>query len=264
MLARFTLLLLPLCLLAQEPSATPPPEVDRALRERVTQFFQAHVDGAFRKSYELVADDFKDFYFAGYKQPYKSFSIESIRYFDNFTRAKVLLNTEVVWEVRMQKAVAKVQTPAAWKLQDGKWMWYYDPKDRKLPIQAPGTPGEIPRDPDGTVRLPDDLSPTAIVDAATAQLKATTLDKSEVTLSSKASSDRVVLHNGAPGFVNLTLEKIPRVPGLTVEFDKAQVGPNGDAVVKIACQPCTPTEPVTVNLTVEPFGRRFQVLVRIQ
>jgi hypothetical protein len=29
-----------------------------------------------------VADDFKDFYFAGYKQPYKSFSIESIRYFE--------------------------------------------------------------------------------------------------------------------------------------------------------------------------------------
>jgi hypothetical protein len=265
MLARFTLVFLPLCLLAQEPSATPPPEVEHALRERVTQFFQAHVDGAFRKAYELVADDFKDFYFAGNKTRYKSFSIESIRYFDNFTRAKVLLNTEVVWEVRMQKAVAKVQTPASWKLQDGKWMWYDDPQDRRtMPILVSGTPGEIPRDPDGTVRLPDDLSPTAIVDAATAQLKATTLDKSEVTLSSKASSDKVVLHNGAPGFVNLTLEKLPPVPGLTVVLDKTQVGPNGDAAVKIACQPCTPTEPVTVNLTVEPFGRRFPVLVRIQ
>jgi hypothetical protein len=95
-------------------------------------------------------------------------------------------------------------------------------------------------------------------------LKATTLDKSEVTLSGKASSDQVILHNGAPGFVNLTLEKIPPVPGLTVELDKAQVGPNGDAAVKIACQPCTPAEPVTVSLTVEPFGRRFAVLVRIQ
>ena len=263
MLARFTLVFLPLCLLAQEPSATPPPEVDRALRERVTQFFQAHVDGAFRKSYELVADEFKDFYFAGYKQRYKSFTIESIRYFDNSTRAKVLLNTEVEWEMRLQKAVAKVQTTASWKLQDGKWMWYDDPKDRKLPIQAPGTPGEIPRTADGTPQLPS-LNPQDLEAAAQAQLKATTLDKSEVTLSSKASSDKVVLHNGAPGFVNLTLEKLPPVPGLTVVLDKAQVGPNGDATVKIACQPCAPTEPVTVNLTVEPFGRRFPVLVRIQ
>src|SRR6185295_8463973 len=175
MLARFTLLLLPLCLLAQEPSATPPPEVDRALRERVTQFFQAHVDGTFRRAYELVADDFKDFYFAGNKTRYKSFSIDSIRYFDNFTRAKVLLNTEVEWEIRLQKAVARVKTPAAWKLQDGKWMWYDDPKDRKRTPMDPDAeaPGEIPRDPDGAVRLPDDLSPKAIAEAATAQLKAT-------------------------------------------------------------------------------------------
>src|SRR6478752_5646671 len=49
------------------------------------------------------------------------------------------------------------------------------------------------------------------------------------------------------------------VPGLTVVLDKTQVGPNGDATVKIACQPCIPTEPVTVNLTVEPFGCRFPV-----
>ena len=142
-------------------------------------------------------------------------------------------------------------------------MWYDDPKDRKLPIQAPGTPGEIPRTEDGTPQLPS-LNPLDIEAAAQAQLKATSLDKNEVTLSSKASSDKVVLHNGAPGFVNLTLEKLPPVPGLTVVIDKAQVGPNGDAAVKIACQPCTPTDPVTVNLTVEPFGRRFPVLVRIQ
>jgi len=266
MLARITLVFLPLCLLAQQPSAIAPPEVDRALRERVTQFFQAHVDGAFRKAYELVADDFKDFYFAGNKTRYKSFSIDSIRYFDNFTRAKVLLNTEVEWEMRLQKAVARVQTPASWKLQDEKWMWYDDPKDRKRTPMDPDTqaPGEIGLNPDGTVQLPDDLSPRAIADAASAQLKATTLDKSEVTLSSKASSDKVVLHNGAPGFVNLTLEKLPPIPGLTVELDKTQIGPNGNAIVKIACQPCTPTEPVTVNLTVEPFGRRFQVIVRIQ
>jgi hypothetical protein len=40
------------------------------------------------------------------------------------------------------------------------------------------------------VRLPDDLTPPTLGGRPTAQLKATTLDKSEVTLSSKASSDR--------------------------------------------------------------------------
>lgn len=275
MLARFTLLLplnllapvgllAPVCLLAQ--NATPPPEVDQALRQRCTQFFQHHVDGTFRKSFELVADESKDFYFSGHKTVYKSFSIASIRYFDDFTRAKVLLDTEVVWEVRMQKATAKVQTPAAWKLQDGKWMWYYEPPERvQMPIFAPGMPGEIQRNSDGTVRLPENLTPEKLDEAANAQLKATSIDKNEVTLSDTASSDKVVLHNGAPGFVNLTLEKVAPVAGLTVELDKAQVGPKGDATLKISCSPCTArTEPVTVKLTVEPFGRTFEVLVRIQ
>src|SRR5258706_8270520 len=70
---RFGTLLLsitPLFLYAQEPkpasrpAATPPGATDQALRERETTFLQYQVDGAFRKAYDLVAEDSKDFYFA--------------------------------------------------------------------------------------------------------------------------------------------------------------------------------------------------------
>ena len=40
-----------------------PPEVDNALRERVSKFFQAHVDGKFRLAEEVIAEDSKDFFY---------------------------------------------------------------------------------------------------------------------------------------------------------------------------------------------------------
>ena len=82
------ILLLPLAAFAQ----TPPPDVDQALRARVTEFFQAHVDGAFRKAFEIVAEDTKDYYFATEKVRFKSFKIVDIKYSDNFTKAVVNLN----------------------------------------------------------------------------------------------------------------------------------------------------------------------------
>src|SRR5258706_2637153 len=130
--SRSALLFLPLLAWAQE--TAPPPELDKALRERCTQFFTYHTENEttkanFRKAYELVADDAKDFYFAGHKQTYISFKIDSIKYTDNFTKAKVQLSTEVLWEIRMHKQIAKVVTTASWKLQDGTWMWYSVPPD---------------------------------------------------------------------------------------------------------------------------------------
>jgi len=61
MLNRVALVLLPCLAWAQAPAdvTTPgaPADVDKALRARVSQFFQYHVDGDFRKAYDIVAED---------------------------------------------------------------------------------------------------------------------------------------------------------------------------------------------------------------
>src|SRR5579864_740686 len=51
---------------------SPPPGIEDALRARVTEFFQYHVDGNFRKAYDMVAEDTKDFYFKALKIQFKS------------------------------------------------------------------------------------------------------------------------------------------------------------------------------------------------
>ena len=79
-------LFIPICLFAQEPKpATPPAEVDQALRERASAFLQYQVDGNFRKAFELVAEDSKDFYFSIGKTKIQSLEIDEIVYSDNFS-----------------------------------------------------------------------------------------------------------------------------------------------------------------------------------
>src|SRR5215472_8240570 len=57
--AAICLFLLPFAGLCQDVSdpETAPPEIDQALRARVTQFYSAHVTGKWRDAFAVVADD---------------------------------------------------------------------------------------------------------------------------------------------------------------------------------------------------------------
>ena len=79
--------MLPLIALGQQ--QTPPAEAEQALRARVTEFLQYHVDGNFRKAYDMVAEDTKDDYFNSGKVQLKGFKIDDVKFTDDFTKATV-------------------------------------------------------------------------------------------------------------------------------------------------------------------------------
>src|SRR5260370_2562002 len=64
-----------------------PPDVEDALRDRITAFYQAHVDRKFRQADDYVAQDTKDFYYEANKPGYLAFEIRKLTYADNFTSA---------------------------------------------------------------------------------------------------------------------------------------------------------------------------------
>ena len=71
-----------------------PPDVEAALRERITGFFQAHVNAKFRQADQFVAEDTRDYYYEANKPRYLSFEILDITWSGNFTRAKVKVLVE--------------------------------------------------------------------------------------------------------------------------------------------------------------------------
>src|SRR5262245_39954137 len=113
-----------LTLLAQ----TPPPDVDEALRARVTEFFGYHVSGDFQKAWGMVAEETKTEYFNSQKTLYQSFKIDSIRYENEFAKAVVTLTVSEKKRISAQFGETVFTHPVSvlWKVENGKWCWYND------------------------------------------------------------------------------------------------------------------------------------------
>jgi hypothetical protein len=263
MRAPLSLVLFPLLAMAQ----APPPEVDQTLRARVTEFYQDHVDGSFRKAFDLVADDSKDFYFGANKTQFKSFHIDNIDYKDTFTKAIVTLTVQRTMNIQNQQISIPSTGPTSWKIENGKWVWYNDPGESQTTPMGPSDPSAIKPNPDGTVTLPKKLTPEMIEAAAKRIVgqQQSSISKSEVTLpAGVASSEQVIFHNGAPGAVQATLEVSPELKGFRAELDKTSVNAGENAVLNIGYQPegQPPATEVAVRLKVSPFNQMFTVNVK--
>ena len=186
---------------AQEKTAPdePPADVDTALRARIAEFYQYHVDGQFRKAEEMVAEDTKDLFYNSNKPRYLSFEIKSIQYSDQFTRAKaVVLCEQYVMVPGMTGHPMKLNIPSTWKLENGKWYWYVsEERLRQTPVGITMNPGTAM--PGGLPGLPS-IPTTA--DFALNKVKA---DKGSVTLKPGESAE-VTFSNSAAGTMTISLE----------------------------------------------------------
>ena len=260
---RMPLLLIPLLALAQAPL----PEVDEALRARVTEFYQDHVDGNFRRAFDLVAEDTKDYYFGTNKTQFKSFHIDKIEYSDNSTKAVVTLTVQRPMTMQLQQILIPSTGPTNWKIEKGKWVWYFDPsKDLGTPM-GPADLNVTKPNPDGTITVPKKLTPDLVGAAAQRILQQpqSGVNKSEVTLAADMeSSEQVVFHNSAQGPVQVHLDVSPEVAGLHAELDKTSVNAGENAVVKLRYEPGDkpPASSVTVRLVVAPFNQVFAIALK--
>ena len=118
-----------------------PPEVDAALRARISQFYQLEVAGKFNQALQLVAEDTKDLFVGSSKPTYQTFEIQLIRYSDDFTKAQVVvLVTRLLPIQGFMGHPIPTRLPSRWKLENGQWCFYADPQK-----DLPATPfGPLP------------------------------------------------------------------------------------------------------------------------
>jgi hypothetical protein len=256
---------------AQTP-ATPAPEVDSALRSRVTEFFQDLVDSKFVEAFDLVADDTRTFYFNSEKKPLKEFKIIEVKYDPAFTKATVTLDVKREWTFSVQAArtaatIVEVPMVTIWKLEKGKWVWSNETRpDQPVTPMGPSDVQLIHRQPDGTVAgLPPQITNEILNAAKQKILGQSSIDKREITLStSQASSDKVTFHNGQQGAIRLQLSPAP-IPGLTVQLDKTDLNAGDDAALQISYDPrsgqAAAGKSALIRLIVVPFNQIYDVKV---
>jgi hypothetical protein len=236
----------------------PPEDVDRALRARISAFYQAHVDGKPRLAEPLVAEDTKDAFYNAEKPKYLSFEIRKIDYSDDFTRAKVTILLEQYVPVPgfLDKPL-KVPTPSTWKLVDGQWYWYIDQNllhHRDSPFGTM-TAGPTPNGA-ATSPLPTTIPTLKDMNFIFSQVKA---DKGTVSLK-PGEPEQVIISNGATGAVSLTVMGVP--PGVDAKLDHADVGAGGKAILTLRAS--ARTRPGVISLRVEQTNQVIPIQVDFQ
>ncbi|HZT29961.1 MAG TPA: hypothetical protein VFA33_08770 [Bryobacteraceae bacterium] len=235
-----------------------PPDVDQALRARITEFYQAHVDGKYRQAEKLVAEESKDFFYAANKPKYLSFEISRIDYAEDFTKAKVTVLCEMYVAIPgFAGKPLKVPTPSRWKVVDGQWYWYVDPDDlnqtpfgrMKSSIAGAGNSAALA-----------DLAKKPDLNALMGQVQ---VDKTEVHLRATAgSSDQVTIVNHMPGTVSLSLGG-PALESVELKLDPPQLksGAKGSLNLRFVPGKAIPAHPVTIELRVEQTNQVIPIRV---
>jgi hypothetical protein len=244
-----------------QPSEKAPPDVDAALRARVTKFYDAIMAGKFKEAYVLVADDSQDKFFEMDKGDYKSCAVDVVDYSDQVSKALVITKCKGEW--RVQGRVFPVTFPirSNWELVDGQWYWHYvKPTMVQSPFSTTGWVPVPPESKDGRAPiLPKDF-------AAVAQgiLSQVSVDKAAVRFDPNQPSQEVVhVRNEMPGEVSLNLQA-PGIPGLKVSVGAATLQAHQATDVVFAWTPDNSAKPPansTVQLHVAPTNQVFPIAV---
>ena len=227
-----------------------PKGVDEALRARISEFYQDHVDAKYRQAESLVAEETKDFFYSSNKPKYLSFEIRQIDYSDDFTKAKATVVCEqyVMMPGFVNKPL-KVPTPSYWKMVDGKWYWYVDQDAlRRTPFgtvdpKAPGQ-GSVPA-------LPSEAEAMGLLAGVRA-------DKDRVVLESGKVAE-VGIVNSAPGVVMLSIFGIPP-QGVEAIFDQVELKSKEKTVLKIRASGTAKPEGI-IQVRVSPTNQIIPIQV---
>jgi hypothetical protein len=240
---------------SDNPFNRPPADVDKALRARIQEFFGYHVTGDYRKAEALVAEDTKDYFYTHNKPKYISIEIGKIEYSENFTRATAIVLCEQVFLAPgFADKPVKIPTPSAWKLEDGKWMWWVDPN-------------KIGESPFGKMKPGSDVAPSGPAPLTMATMPTSTdflftqvkLDKNQVELKTGVP-ETVTITNGAPGAMTL-LVRTP-IPGIETKFDKSTLQSSEKAVLTMTAGAAALSG--SLDVQVDPIGQILPIQVSVK
>ncbi len=209
----------------------PPAGVEDALRARVAKFYQAFVDGKYRKADEVVAEECKDEFFAAKKSRFNGFHIDQVIFEENFTKARVVTLVDVEVAMVSEKMAMKAPQTTLWRLENGEWWWYiYKNVDE---VDTPFGKVRRPRNEDVKDTPPAAMQPISM--AALAHMVKP--EKETIQMSgTKSSAQTVKIMNEAPGPVTLGVRPIT-TPGLTAKLDRTDVSAHGSAALSISYTP---------------------------
>lgn len=243
---------------AEELFNRPPADVDQALRARIKEFYDDHIQGQPRKAEALVAEDTKDFYYNNNKPQYTYCQIRRIEYSEKFTDAKVtMLCGMYVMVPGFTDKPLDVPFPSTWKIEDGKWVWYVSQEARRasgMGLQMkPGPPVYTGRSDPNSHALPQ--LPTS-PDFLFSLVK---VDKRDVELK-RGDSVQVNIANTSPGV--MMLEVAGKIAGVEATIENPNPKSNEKAVLTLKA--ADTAQSGTLDILVKPISQVIPIHVTVK
>ncbi len=231
-----------------------PPEVDRALRARIDEFYGYHVKGDTLSALDLVAKDTRQYFFDTAKPRFINFEIQRIKYDAGFTHAISTVAVErAVMLPGFDGEVMKMAVVDEWKVDNGAWCWWVAPEKRNLTpfSQKPATPGPTVA---GKAHASSPSMPLTMEEVyALVQT-----DKSAVSLKPDAS-DAVLIGNGMTGPV--TAQVVSKPKGVDVSLSAKDIGPS--ARITVTVRAAADAESGDLVVRIDPIGKLLTIQIAV-
>ena len=255
------ILLLSFAALANDKQPNPfrhaPPEVEEALRARVTQFYSFFKAGKFRQAEELVTEESKDLFYNSQKKPLLGFQVGAITFGEDFKEANVLVNVDALVPF-MGARPLKIPVAGKWRWVNDDWFLHMETRSVEGPFGKMKRQEVSTGDTSGAFGggLGQGITPEAFRSMYQ-------LNRTEVKF--PAASDKPVKRSVTfvnPGPARLTLERQgSEIAGLLVEPGEGPLEPGERRDIFFTYQPETARlkGQKKINFDVLPLMRRFSI-----
>jgi hypothetical protein len=235
----------------------PPADLEQTVRARVNQFYSMMKNHDYRKAEALIAEDTKDYYYAGSKPDIRKFEVLTIEFSDHFTHATAMTRcTEPVVVAGFPPTEITVNTPTLWKLEDGAWRLYEDPEKVNNPS---GLRTKIQKSVDGATALTLPSMPKDLPTDPAFALGKLQIDRPQIDLAPE-TVERITVSNTSAGPVSLE----PGYPlkGIEAKLDRTELPKGEKAVLTLTAG----KEPVagTYYLRVSPTGEVLAIQIKVK
>lgn len=242
---------------SNDPFRAAPPELEEALKARVSQFYDYFKTAKFRQAEDLVVEESKELFYSAKKARIFGYEIRSVKFSDDLKEANVLVTCLAVVPQLGSKPMS-VPLPSTWKSIDGEWYLYFQTRQVGDELDSPA----------GKMHFNRELgAPGSLAAAQPATLESLknmyAVAPSSLTFSIQGTepvTKTFQVENRSKG--ELTLESESQgMPGVTIDAGAGKIAAGESLTVSVTYLPSSHVGPgqYPLRFAVQPIAQHFDV-----
>jgi hypothetical protein len=247
---------------SNDPFRAAPPEVEEALKARVSQFYDYFKMAKFRQAEDLVVEEAKEHFYGAKKSRIFGYEIGNLKFSEDLKEAHVLVTCLTMVPGLGSKPLS-VPLPSTWKSIDGEWFLYFE-------TRQPGVEHDSPA---GKMHFSQELGTHGSLAASQPATLESLKEMYAVTPSSLTFSSQTAdpvtrtfrVENRSKGELTLVSES-KGMPGVTVDAGTGKIAAGESLAVSVTYVPSSHVGPgeYPLQFAVQPIAQHFDVKLIVE